>query len=311
MSKPKISVILPTYNAALYLGAAIDSILGQSFGDFELIIINDGSTDNTQEVLARYSDPRIIVITQENLGLPRALNNGIAAARGMYLARQDADDISFSARLEKQLTFLDQNPTYGLVGTWAQIMIPTGATKRYHRHPTTNGQLQIQLLINNQFVHSSVMIRAQCLKTIGLYSENPEHFPPEDYELWLKMAKRFAVANLPEVLLKYLEVPTSISRSKEDLIQLRAGLMSQQAIIALLEPHENLVLIQLLIEAANGRPVRITFMQYLFLQKLISKINYQMCKRFPEAIVDISSGISFLRMQIHKTLVKSYLRRFA
>ena len=109
MSNPKVSVILPAYNAAAHLGKAIDSILGQTFPDLELIIINDGSTDSTTELLARYHDPRVKVITQENLGLPKALNQGLAIAQGAYIARQDADDISLPSRLEKQVHFLDQH----------------------------------------------------------------------------------------------------------------------------------------------------------------------------------------------------------
>jgi len=121
MSSPKVSVILPAFNAAAHLGKAIDSILSQSFVDFELIIVNDGSTDTTREVLAQYEDPRIKVIHQENLGLPKALNKALAVTQSPYIARQDADDISLPTRLEKQVQFLDQNPEYGLIGTWSQI----------------------------------------------------------------------------------------------------------------------------------------------------------------------------------------------
>ncbi|MCE7530508.1 glycosyltransferase family A protein [Polynucleobacter sp. IMCC 29146] len=307
MSSPKVSVILPAFNAAAHLGKAIDSILSQSFNDFELIIINDGSTDNTLEVLAKYGDPRIKVITQENLGLPKALNQGLAIARGPYIARQDADDISLPTRLEKQVQFLDQNPEYGLIGTWSQIMTPAGLTDRQHLHPTSNGQIQVQLLMNNQFVHSSVMFRASCLKTTGQYSEDPEHFPPEDYDLWLKIAKHFMVANLPEVLLQYLEEPNSISRTKLELINTRAALMSEQAIDSIPGLHANPNLIKLLIQASNGRVSKIGFMQFIRLQNAISKIQAYMKNRFPGEENNIAKGITFLRKQATKAFIKAHL----
>ena len=307
MSNPKVSVILPAYNAAAHLGKAIDSILGQTFPDLELIIINDGSTDSTTELLARYHDPRVKVITQENLGLPKALNQGLAIAQGAYIARQDADDISLPSRLEKQVHFLDQHENYGLVGTWSQITTPDGPSNRQHLHPTSNGQIQVQLLINNQFVHSSVMFRASCLKNSGLYSEDPNHFPPEDYDLWLKMAKHALVANLPEVLLHYLEEPNSISRTKQELINTRAALMSEQAIFSIPGIHENSLIIHLLIEAGNGRPCKLGLIQLFRLQGVISKIKGNMNHRFPSEGASIAKGIAFLRKQVTKSFIKSHL----
>jgi glycosyltransferase involved in cell wall biosynthesis len=309
MNSPKVSVILPTYNAAMHLGKAIDSILEQTFKDFELIIINDGSSDDTMGVLAKYTDPRIVVITQENLGLPKALNKGISAAKGIYLARQDADDISHPQRLQLQVHFLDQYPSYGLVGSWTQIVTPAGATSRQHTHPEKNGQLQIQLLFNNQFVHSSVMLRACCLKVAGNYSENPEHFPPEDYDLWLRIARHFQVANIPEILLEYLELPTSISRTKEMLINDRAAKMAAEAILCIPGLNQSMGNINAFIEAANGRPVKLTLAQYLSLRNLVSKIQKYINKRFPDELSEIAKGAQYLRTQINKALIKSFLRR--
>lgn len=310
MNSPKVSVILPTYNAATHLGKAINSVLGQTFEDFELIIVNDGSTDNTLDVLGQYSDTRIIVLTQENLGLPRALNNGIAAARGTYLARQDADDISLPQRLEKQVNFLDKHPDYAMVGGWTQIITPDGPTQRQHTHPASNGQLQIQLLMNNQFVHSAVMLRASCLDTTGRYSEDPEHFPPEDYDLWLKIAQHFLVANMPEVLLQYLELPSSISRTKEQLINTRAAKMARAAIQTIpgLKFQEDTI--DAFIESANGRPIQLTLNQYLSIHSLISRLQAHINQRFPNEKREIAQGTSFLRLQTHKALIKSLLRRF-
>ena len=295
MKNPKVSVLLPTYNAAEHLDKAVNSILGQTFSDFELIIINDGSTDSTRELLKSYSDPRIRVINQDNLGLPKALN---------------ADDVSLDKRLQKQVAFLDEHPSYGLVGSWSKIMTPSGPTSRQHLHPTSNGELQIRLLTNNQFVHSSVMMRASCLNVTGLYSEDPNHFPPEDFDLWLKFAQHFQVANLPEALLDYLEVPTSISRTKEQIIQTRAAAMAKNAIASLGIAQQVNYLIDILIDAANGRPIKLSLANYFRTQEIISKIEFAIEKRFPAEKNEIQKGSQYLRTQIRKALIKSYLRRY-
>jgi len=326
-STPLVSVILPTYNAAAYLGKAIDSILAQSYRHFELIIVNDGSSDNTQVLLSQYQDPRMTVINQANLGLPKALNQGIRLAKGKYIARQDADDISLPERLSEQVAFMEQNPNCALLGTWSHILTSsnsepskTNPSGRQHQHPARNGQLQVLLLMNNQFVHSSVMIRANCLHHIGHYSENPEHYPPEDYDLWLRIAQSHCIANLPRVLLEYLEVPTSISRTKEQLIDERAKKMSLDAITALCtdirhnpkldaQPFVNPATISALIDCANGRPTPITFSQYLQLQRLISRIGQQIGLRFPGEKREIAKGTGFLHMQTLKALIKSKLLR--
>jgi hypothetical protein len=223
---PKISVILPVYNAQPYLRESIESILNQSFQDFELIMINDGSTDGSLSIMESYTDQRIRIINQANAGLPVSLNRAIATAKGEYLARQDADDISLPERLAKQVAYLDARSQCALLGTWAQILVENTPTDRTLSHPHLNGDIQFKLLFFNCFVHSSVMIRKSALETSGLYPEDPEKFPPEDYDLWLRIAKHWEVANLPEILLQYRELPNSISRSKLNMMQERARLMS-------------------------------------------------------------------------------------
>lgn len=320
-STPLVSVILPSYNAAAYLDKAIESILAQSYCHFELIIINDGSSDNTSALLTQYADPRIMVIEQANLGLPKALNAGIQVAKGKYLARQDADDVSLPERLAQQVAFMEKNQDCALLGSWTNIMTAKGIglggfsskpSDRQHRHPTTNGALQVLLLINNQFVHSSVMIRTSSLKTIGLYSEDPEHFPPEDYDLWLRIAQRYSIANLPKVLLEYLEVPTSISRTKEQLIEERArqmSLRSIQAICTAAKLNSSPSDIDALVDASNSRPTHLTFTQYIRLQSIIRAIGNQTAIRFSQEKTSIAKATGFLHKQTLKALIKSCLLR--
>ncbi len=209
---PAVSVILPVWNCPAYVGAAIESILSQTLGDFEFIIIDDGSTDETPEVLKRYNDPRIRHVRHENRGLAGTLNVGIALALGKYVARQDQDDISQPERLEKQFAYMEKHPECALLGTWAQIMEGNRLVDRFHRHPTDPATIQYALLLNNPFVHSSVIFRTEVARKLGGYTTDPSRQPPEDYEFWSRMARVASIANLPEVLLHYREVPGSMSR---------------------------------------------------------------------------------------------------
>jgi len=207
-----VSVLLPVYNCPRYVGAAIESILAQSFGDFEFLIIDDGSTDETPHVLDQYSDERIRRIRHDNRGLAGTLNVGISLARGIYVARQDQDDISLPDRLAKQTAYMDAHPECGLLGTWAQILEEDRLCERYHKHPADPCALRYEMLFNNPFVHSSVMLRKSVLDAVGGYSTDPKRQPPEDYELWSRIVRHSQVANLPELLVRYREIPGSMSR---------------------------------------------------------------------------------------------------
>lgn len=210
---PKLSVILPVYNGLPYLAGALDSVLCQSFDDFELIVVNDGSTDGSDEVIKKLDDPRIRYLQQSNKGLAAALNRAITVARGTYIARQDQDDVSFPFRFQEQVAFLDSNPDAGMVGTSAAIWIGDTPTGRIHRHPLDDASIRFSLLFDNYFVHSSVMIRKSVLEEVGGYSEDKSRQPPEDYELWSRIMRIHKVCNLPDILLAYREVPTSMSRT--------------------------------------------------------------------------------------------------
>jgi len=209
---PVVSVLLPVYNGAPYLAAAIQSILDQTHGDWEMIIVNDGSVDASAEIIMQFQDARIRYFDQENRGLAATLNRAIGLARGAYLARQDQDDLSFPDRLHKQVTFLDAHPDVGMLGSWAEIWNGNRLTGRLLAHPTDDASLKFHLLFDNPFVHSSMMIRRCILDEVGGYSEDPSRQPPEDYELWSRVGRRFRVANLPETLVAYREVQGSMSR---------------------------------------------------------------------------------------------------
>jgi hypothetical protein len=212
-SAPDVSVVLSVRNGGADLPKAIESILAQTFTNFELITINNGSTDGTRSYLDGIADPRVRVFHQADAGLAAALNRGISLARGRYIARQDHDDLADPSRIAKQVEFLDAHPDHALVGTCAEIWVGEKPSGRFHDHPTNDHILQFNLLFNNPFVHSSVMIRKSALDRVGVYTTDPARQPPEDYELWSRISRHYRVANLPERLTVYREVPSSMSRA--------------------------------------------------------------------------------------------------
>jgi glycosyltransferase involved in cell wall biosynthesis len=212
MDVPAVSVVMPVYNGFAYLRPVIRSVLDQSFNNFEFIIIDDGSKDDSLAVIGEFNDARIRLFSQPNQGLAATLNHGISLAVAPLVARQDQDDDSRPDRLKKQVEFLEANPNFALVGTCADILEVDKPTGRSHDHPTEDALIKLDLLFNNPFVHSSVMFRKRVVADLGGYCTDPKRQPPEDYELWSRLARTHAMANLPDRLLAYREVPTSMSR---------------------------------------------------------------------------------------------------
>ena len=213
MNDELVSVLMPIYNGAADLERALDSILNQTYTNFEVIAINDGSKDDSGIFLNSVKDKRVRVIQQENMGLAATLNKGISLAKGNLIARQDQDDLSHPERLARQVEYLRQNPNCILLGTAADIWVGDVPTERGHDHPIEHAQLSFDLLFNNPFVHSTIMMRREAVMRVGGYTTDKARQPPEDYELWSRMARVGQVANLPERLLVYREVPQSMSRS--------------------------------------------------------------------------------------------------
>lgn len=216
---PEISVIMSVYNGGEYLPEAIESILKQTYNNFEFIIINDGSTDNSLPVIKSYGDSRIVLINQENTGLAVALNNGIKIAKGKYIARMDADDISMPERLNLQYEFLEMNPEVIVVGGNAEIIEKSG------NYVFTSNQLLEWAPIKNKlpetpFFHSSTMYRKSSFENVGGY---PEIYRIEDVVFFNKLARIGELRNLQEVLIKYRLTPTAVtsksSRKDGEIIQ--------------------------------------------------------------------------------------------
>jgi len=205
----KVSVLMPVYNAGKYLSKAIDSILSQTFTDWEMILINDGSTDNSEDIIAGYDDERIYYIKNpQNLGLIRTLNKAIDLCQGEYIARMDADDISLPDRLKKQVGFLDKHTGHIMCGTNAAVINNQEGIIGKIRNLSGNDFLQIHLLFSVPFIHPSMMIRKNVLQD-NRYNEKYKHV--EDYELWCRIARLGKIANLKDELFEYRWHDTNVS----------------------------------------------------------------------------------------------------
>ena len=196
--RPRVSVILPTYNRAHYLEEAICSVLCQTFHDFELIVIDDGSTDNTADVLAFFDDPRLHVIVQKNLGRSRARNAGLRTARGSYIAFLDSDDLYLPHKLEQQVKFLDENTSYGMVYTPAACIDDDEASLAYVYPAPVSGRIYPQIAFFKPLTITlpTVMLRSEVLEEVGHFDDNMERF--EDTDLWRRVSKHFLIGKLDE-----------------------------------------------------------------------------------------------------------------
>lgn len=202
-NSPQTTVLMPVRDGERWLGAAIDSVRAQTLSDFELIVVDDGSTDATPQLLADYArrDARIRVIRLAREGLVTALNRGVAEAAAPLIARFDADDICMPQRLERQIAFMQANPDVGLVGSWAQRIGDSGEARGGLTPATEHDILAQQLAKGNPFIHSSVVFRTALVRDLGGYRAAFE--AAEDYDLWLRIAERTRVANIPDYLLSY------------------------------------------------------------------------------------------------------------
>lgn len=203
MKRPLISIVMSVYNSEEYITEAIESMLNQTYRNFEFIIIDDGSTDNSLEIIKNYqiSDERIVVISRENRGLPYSLNEGIKSAKGEYIVRMDADDISLPHRLEVQIEFMESSHEVGVCGS-AVIVFGERAKDHLWKLTQNDNRLKTELLFSSIFAHPSVMIRRKVMIEHNLYY-NESFLQAQDFELWSRMAPYTKFFNLQIPLLKY------------------------------------------------------------------------------------------------------------
>ena len=212
---PKVTVLMPVYNSEKYLKEAIESILSQSFTDFEFLIVCDPSTDNTVEVLNSFNDNRLrLIINEQHIGQPESYNMGIKLARGDYIAIMHSDDISLPHRLEKQFEFMENKPDIGICGTWVNLI--EGDIKTAWHTPTEPDLTKCTLLFSPSVHHPSVIMRKSFLIDNNLFYR-AEFKTAEDYDFWVRASMCFPLSNLDEVLLLYRRHPGQLSiRKAED-----------------------------------------------------------------------------------------------
>ncbi len=207
--KAFVTIILPVYNAEKHLNEAIDSILHQSYSFFELVLINDGSSDRSEEIILAYSDRRIRYIKNaQNIGLIDTLNLGFSLAQGKYIARMDNDDIALPDRIEKQVAFLESNPNIGLLGSGYTIF---GDKNEVVNYPKNNDDLKLATLFYNPFCHPSIILRKQIMDDNNLRFKK-EYIHAEEYKLWTELLFLTECHNLEDNLLMYRSHASQISR---------------------------------------------------------------------------------------------------
>lgn len=213
--KTPVTVLMPVYNAEKYLAEAIDSVLMQSHKDFEFLIINDGSTDHSLEIINRYSDSRIRVITQKNGGVSAALNTGLKHATGEYIARFDADDVCYPTRIEEQYHFMRAHDEYVIVGADIDYIDKDGEYLfSFTTIGHTNEEIKERISLGCPFVHSAVMYKKDVVLAMGGYEVKAHTF--EDYFLWMKLIDKGKVFNFNKAMIKVRFNPESVTVDYKD-----------------------------------------------------------------------------------------------
>lgn len=203
MSFPTVSVVMSVFNGEEFLSETIDSVLNQSFRDFEFVIVDDGSTDATADILSKYAlrDGRIRVLRNGKKGRAASLNLGITLANGKYVANTDADDLAMPERLEEQVAFMERNPEVGALGGAFELITDSGEVIDIIRRPFEDSEIRSVILRYNPICHSSVLLRKDIVLALGGYRSI--FVPSEDYDLWLRMSEQSRLANLNNVLVQY------------------------------------------------------------------------------------------------------------
>jgi glycosyltransferase involved in cell wall biosynthesis len=218
MSMPKVSVVIPAYNVMAFLPETLESVLRQTFTDFEVLIVNDGSSDHIVEWAAQITDPRVQLISQENQRVSAARNTGIAHAKGEYVAFLDADDLWEPTKLAQQVHCLDNDPAIGLVYTWTRLVDqqnrPIGRVFASH----IEGDVWYQLLENDPISSgSSPLVRRCCFDVVGVFDRSLAYAP--DLDMWVRIAFRYPIAVIKEPLVRYRQYSTSFSKNRQGMIQ--------------------------------------------------------------------------------------------
>jgi GT2 family glycosyltransferase len=243
MRQPAVSVVIPVWNGERYLKEAIESILSQDFTDFELIVVDDGSTDRTREIAGGFlQDRRVKVVIQENGGVVAARNTGLKAARAEFVAFLDADDIAKPDRLSKQLAYMRNHIGIAVIGSYITLFSETKGTLRTEEFPVGPTNITQGLEFRNTMAQGATMVRKSMVMAVGGYRD-AFRFGAEDYDLWLRLAEKHWLDNLPEVLTYYRIHPESMThrqRGEQTMGALAAACAHRRRVAGLPDPLEGL-----------------------------------------------------------------------
>ena len=311
MSEVKVSIVMSVYNAGKYLNEAIESMLNQTFADFEFIIVNDGSTDTSLQIIESYKDERIVLINQKNTGLAKALNNGIDKSKSNFIARMDADDISLPDRLQKQYDFLINNPEYIAVGSNAIIIDVDGNYVFSSSRPISDEDVR-QKLPKTPFYHPSVMFKKNVFAKAGKYCE--AMVKAQDTVLFNRMARYGKFYNIKEPLIKYRIVPTA-STNRSNIGKKRLSKILLKAI----EDNEISNVDKLFLQSiTNKKNTTFTLSNYyLFLAKKYLNNNYHPKIARNNLILSLKNNISIFAICLYfvsfltKKMIQKIYSRFS
>ncbi len=281
---PRVSVVMSVYNGEKYLAQAIESILSQTFRDFEFIIVDDGSTDGTAGILSHYQqqDTRIHVLSHENQGVVASANTGCKMARGKYIARMDADDVSLPDRLALQVEYMETNPQIGVLGTLNKYYDEKGKFVKIWPEHFLPGTIRWVLLFEDCIANPSVLMRRELIEKMGFYSPDAVH--AEDYDLWTRASPDFQMANLKKICMKRRICSTGISLQYSQIQRKNAGLASHNAICRFLgEPvlAETTACLQAGIKRPRARAPSIDLLAIESACELVQRIHHLYVKTQP------------------------------
>lgn len=297
MNKPLVTVLMSVYNGQKFLSEAIESILNQTFKDFEFLIINDGSTDSSRGIILSYNDSRIKLIeNQANIGLTRSLNKGIDLAQGKYIARMDADDISLPERLEKQVRFMELNEDVAVCGSCAEIINETKAKIGEFKNPESSDDIKISLFFLNPIVHPTAVMRKNRVVEVGKY--DPCFMRAQDYALWIKLfLKGYEFYNLQDKLIIYRNHEINITNSdlNNQLFYAERCLCDLYSIYL---NKSNCKIVKIIREVLIGSTIKINIREFIMILILLKKTKLKM--KNDKKIKDISCFYHISKIIIDK-----------
>ncbi len=307
-NNPIVTVLMPVYNGEKYLREAINSILNQTFTDFEFLIVDDCSSDNSIKIIKGYSDPRIILLrNDENFGIAETANRGMKLAKGKYIIRIDCDDISLPQRIQMQVSFMERNPKVVICGSSVQCI---GEHAVVWKMPKLDCEIRPHLLFGTAILQPTIIMRRDVIIREELFYDS-RFIVASDYDLWSRIPKKYKLANLPEVLVKYRLHDTQISNIQKDAQRGIADIIRKRLIESLgvsfsikeMNIHSSLVYFDFQINKKYINEVAAWSSKLLFAVKESNIYNY---KVFEKQLLRIINTLFFRSLKLGPWIIKKY-----